>query len=53
MANESTQIVVEAEITGQPGLSGGQSDHSRQPAENKITSQPGTETLRDTLAGMN
>lgn len=45
MANEATQIVVEAEITGQPGFSGGQPDHSRQPAENEIISQPGTETL--------
>lgn len=53
MANEATQIVVEAEITGQPGFSGGQPDHSRQPAENEIISQPGTETLRETLPEMN
>ncbi|PFX13540.1 hypothetical protein AWC38_SpisGene22366 [Stylophora pistillata] len=53
MANEATRIVVEAEMTGQPGFSSSQPDHSRQPAEIEITSQPGTETLRETLAEMN
>ena len=53
MSNDPSQIVVEADIHGQPGQQRGHPDRIRQPAPTDLSSQPGFENLPETLAQIN